>query len=169
MQAWWIWTALACPVLKGLHFSIEVKGQFCGINYSWLAVIPSQRLNYIAPWFFGFYGLCLEIRCNSYVVTFVCGLAFFSWSFHYPFFVFYTWHFNYDVSWGYSFSDHVYLGFEIPVHRCLYRFWKFSAMILLNRFPMPLVRISALLLPHEFFGLVFSSCPSVLVCYFHMY
>jgi hypothetical protein len=39
------------------YLSIEAKGQFCWILYSWLAVILSQSLNNTAPYFLDFRGL----------------------------------------------------------------------------------------------------------------
>jgi hypothetical protein len=61
MQAWWIWTALACPCLGRSYFCIKAKEQLCWIKYSWLAAILSQSFNYIAPCFLGFWGLCWEV------------------------------------------------------------------------------------------------------------
>jgi hypothetical protein len=54
------------------------------------------------------------------VFTFVCKLAFFSWSFQYPFFVFEFWHFMYDWHGVVLFWSSRFGVWNVSWHGCLY-------------------------------------------------
>jgi hypothetical protein len=126
MQAWWTRTALVYPCLGSSLFFYQDWRTALQINFSWLAVILSQSLNYVLHAFLDF-----SICARWSEVILMCL----------PFFFLEFWHFNYDVTWGYSFLVMLFGDWNASctwMSMSLHRFGIF-VLISLNRFPMPLV------------------------------